>query len=148
MPICHLPHTIDCQEDQPAGLHDLYEFVEVSKDTHDHLGLGELESWVICMRAVVDDAVHVEVEVVDLWRRIRRSDGHVEQRIALTEPAVKLGDSCARGARGRAPNVSCMQTQPHHHPHFRCGLHAQRTHCVFTGRLSGRPAQVSDSNIG
>ena len=44
------------------------------------------------MRAVVDDPVHVEVEGVDLGD-VRAEDGLVDERVALGEPAVELGDA-------------------------------------------------------
>ena len=47
---------------------------------------------VVWMRADVDDAVHVEVQVVELGD-LMLLDDLAEARVALGEPAIKLGHS-------------------------------------------------------
>ncbi len=68
------------------------EFIKVGKDTHNHLIFRHFDVWVVAMCAIVDDAVHIEVEVVN--------DGDngsparlIDERVALAKPAVKFRDT-------------------------------------------------------
>ena len=64
-------------------------------DPKNHVTFSENIGYIEMIRvsAPVDDSVHVEVERVDLGD-VRAEDGLVDERIALGEPAVELGDAC------------------------------------------------------
>ena len=85
--------TVHGHEQQLLRLHDAEQLVQILEDPQDHLGFRHLGTRVVAVRAVVDDSVHVEVERVDLGD-VRAEDGLVDERIALGEPAVELGDAC------------------------------------------------------
>ncbi len=70
--------------------------VQVSEDAHYHLIFRELDVGVVAVRAVVDDAVHVQIKVIH-DRHNRGPSRHVDQRVALAEPSIKLGDACDQG---------------------------------------------------
>jgi hypothetical protein len=86
--------TINRHEHQFAWLHDVDQLVQVAEDAYDHLRLCQLQVGVVRMRTVMNNAIHVQVQVVHLGRGLCCCDWHVEQWVPLTEPAVELGDSC------------------------------------------------------
>ena len=88
-------YTVDGHEEQLLGLHDLEQLVHVVEDLHDHLRLCKLGARVVAMRAVVDDAVHVQVQVVDLGD-VGLRDGLVDEWVSLAHPSVELGDACSQ----------------------------------------------------
>lgn len=59
--------TIDCHEQQLLGLDDLKQAVQVIEDAYNHLCLCELGIGVVSVGAVVDDAIHVQVQIVYHW---------------------------------------------------------------------------------
>ena len=89
--------TVDSHEEQLLWLHDLDQLLQVRKDLDNHLRLCQPRAGVVAVRAVVDDAVHVQVQVVHDWHA-GAGNGLVDERVALAEPAVKLWDACARSA--------------------------------------------------
>ncbi len=86
-------HTVDGHKQQFAGLNNFKELFQVFEYPDKHLVFAELEVGVVAVGTVVDDAVHVEVQVVKL-REGTRANGLVDKGVALREPAVKLGDTC------------------------------------------------------
>ena len=90
---CWAP-TVNGHEEQLLRLHDLEQLVQVVENFHNHLRLRQLGARIIAMRAVVDDAVHVQVQVVDLGD-VGLRNGLVDQRIPLAQPPVELGDACS-----------------------------------------------------
>lgn len=95
-PCAGMLRTVDGQEHELLGLGDLDEFVQVHEDAQHHLCLCQAQRGVVRVRAVVDDAVHVEVQVVDLRGRLGRCHGHIKERIPLAQPPVELWYPCVR----------------------------------------------------
>ena len=87
-------HTVNGHEEQLLGLHDLEQLVQVVEDFNNHLRLRELRSRIIAMRTVVDDAVHVQVQVVNLGD-VGLRNGLIDEGVPLAQPPVKLGDACS-----------------------------------------------------
>lgn len=85
--------TINCHEQQLLWLDNLEQLVKVAKDFDNHFLLSQLGSRIVAMRAVVDDSIHVKVEVV-YKRGLANIGWLVEQGISLTQPTVKLRDAC------------------------------------------------------
>ena len=102
--------TINRSEQQLLGLHDLEELLKVLEDLDNHLVLRELYIRIVSMRAVVDDAIHVQVQVVD-HGHMGAGYGLIDQRVPLTQPSVKFGYTY-RTRTAAAMNsfaVSCCQ---------------------------------------
>ena len=57
--------TINGHEKQPLWLHNLKKLVQVGEDFDNHFLFGELCAWIVAMRAVVYDTIHIQVEVVN-----------------------------------------------------------------------------------
>jgi hypothetical protein len=90
--------TIYCSKEELLWLDDLEEPLYVGENLEDHLLFCQLNVRVIAMSTIVDDAVHVQVKVVD-YGHLRACYGLVDQRIPLAEPAVEFGDSCKNYTR-------------------------------------------------
>lgn len=86
--------TVYCHEQHLLWLDYLHQLLQVCKDLQHHGMLIVLDVSSVCVRAVVDDPIHVQVQVVDLWGTLRCRDLLIEQGIPLGEPSVKLGDTC------------------------------------------------------
>ena len=85
--------TINCHKQQPLWLYNLKQLVQVAKDLDDHFLLGKRGAWVISVCAVVNDAVHVQVQVV-YERSFANIGWLVEQGVSFAQPSVELGDAC------------------------------------------------------
>lgn len=61
-------------------------------DAKHHITFGEDIGYIemVGMGAAVDDPIHVQVEVVKLWKQRLIGDDLIDLWIALTEPAIKL----------------------------------------------------------
>ena len=97
--------TIDGHEEQLLRLYDLEELLQIPKDLDDHLLLCDFPSGVVPVCAIVDDAIHVQVKVVDYWH-VRFCYRLIYKRIPLTQPPVELWNTCS-GTRS-----VCMPTSP------------------------------------
>ena len=80
--LCTGRDAVDGHKHELLGLDDVEQLVEVHEDLFDHLFFRQFDVWVVPVRAIMDDAIHIEVEVVD-----DRDDGGtarlVDQRVAL-----------------------------------------------------------------
>ena len=89
-------HAVDGHEEQLLGLGDLRDHaVNVAEDGQHHLAQGQAagRAVVVGVRARVDDAVHVQVQVVDLRQQCAVGDHLVDLRVTLAEPAIELGNT-------------------------------------------------------
>lgn len=87
-------HTVDSHEQELLRLSNADELVEVVEDFQNHVLLRQPDAALrIAMGAVVDHAVHVQVQVVD-DRHDRAATRLVDERIPLAQPSVELGDTC------------------------------------------------------
>ena len=86
-------HTIYGHEQQLLRLHNLEELLQIPEDLYDHLLFCYLPSWVIPMRAVVDDTVHVQVQVVDHWH-VCFCYRLIYKRVPLAQPPIKFRNTC------------------------------------------------------
>ena len=112
--------TIDSHEQQKLGLDDMDQFIQVVENFQGHLCLCELATWVVPMGTVVYDSVHIKVQVVHNGHACARNR-LVDKRIALAQPAIKLGNPCSimRSLSVRWTNSG-----------FVAGLPARRIHCA------------------
>ena len=62
---CIVGLTINCHKQQPLWLYNLKELVQIAEDFDDHLFLRKRCAWIVSMCAVVNDAIHVQIQVVD-----------------------------------------------------------------------------------
>ena len=85
------------QSTRPCKLH---EAVDLAAHANVHVAVTPADGLArIAMRGIVQDAVGVEVEVVDLRHGHRLVDGAIDQRVPLAQPAVQIGNAHA-AARG------------------------------------------------
>ena len=69
--------TVNSSKEKLLRLDDLEELLYVGEDLQDHLLLCELYIGVIAVCTVVNDAIHVQVEVVNDWH-MRAGNGLVD----------------------------------------------------------------------
>lgn len=86
--------TINGSKEELLRLHDLEQPLDVGENLDDHLLLSQLHVGVVAMCAVVDDTVHVQVEVVH-HRHVSAGYRLVDERVPLAQPSVELGDPCS-----------------------------------------------------
>lgn len=62
-------HTIHCHEEDLARLDDSEEHLQVMENVSENLFLrdAEVNVLIIWVGALVDDAIHIQVEIVELW---------------------------------------------------------------------------------
>mmetsp|Transcript_20651 Transcript_20651/g.43398 ORF Transcript_20651/g.43398 Transcript_20651/m.43398 type:complete len:218 (+) Transcript_20651:1816-2469(+) len=96
-------HPVDGQVENLPGPYDFVKAIDVSKYLFEHFRFiedGDLV-FVIAVRAGVDDAVHVEVEVVDWGDGGGGTKAPVEDvGVLVCEPAEHFGDAEESGGRG------------------------------------------------
>ena len=104
--------AVDRHIEELLGADDAYEAADVAKGLHEDLALLlHAEASRVVVRTVVDDAVHVQVEVVEL-RDLLRGDVLIDQRVALREPAIETRD--AHGLdRATSLETSAALAAPH-----------------------------------
>ena len=89
--------TVDGHEEELLGLDLAEQMLDVVEDLDEHLIFGKpcLGGRVgVVVGAVVNDTVHVEVEVIELGNAVF-GDELGYGRIPLREPAEELGDTCS-----------------------------------------------------
>lgn len=86
--------TIYSHEQHLLWLDYLHQLFQVCEYLQHHSMLVVLDVSAICVRAVVDDPIHVQVQVVDLWGTLRCRDLLIEKGISFGKPSVELGDTC------------------------------------------------------
>ena len=69
--------TVYGKKEQPLWLNKVDKLVEVVKNLEQHFRLCGLAVWIVAVSAVVDDAVHVKVQVIDDGDSDRGS-GHID----------------------------------------------------------------------
>jgi hypothetical protein len=80
----HTPaRTIDGDEQQLLWPYDLHQFVDVIKDADHHFLLCQLDLLLIRMAGLVDDAVGIQVQIVNVRRCLCGRELLVEERVAL-----------------------------------------------------------------
>ena len=87
--------AVDGEVEPFHGPDEVNKPVNVPANAEDHVLHGQSLCHLVVLRvgAVVDDAIHVEVEVVELWQsEVVLRDRVVDQRIPLTKPFVETGD--------------------------------------------------------
>ena len=83
--------TVYGSKEKLLWLDNVEEPVYVLKCLQHHLFLCELDIGVISMGAIMDNAVHVQIEVV-IDRYVCAGTWLICQRISLAEPAKEFGD--------------------------------------------------------
>lgn len=66
-------NTIDSQEEELLGFNHVEQSLKIKENVLEDLLLSYSEVYIIVvrMRAVVDDAIHVEIQTVELWNLLR-----------------------------------------------------------------------------
>ena len=85
--------TINGHKEQPLWLDNLKQLVKVGENLDYHLLLSELRARIIAVRTIVNDAVHVEVQIVN-YRRFANISWLVEQRVSFAQPAIEFRNPC------------------------------------------------------
>ena len=107
--------AVDGEDDRALGGDDLADLVREGEDAHElvaRAGLRDLG--VVAVRAHVDDAVHVEVQVVDvrLFLLRRQAVGHAlhDRRVLVREPTKHLRDAARDdGGAGRLSHTHRLE---------------------------------------
>ena len=86
-------NTVNGHEEEFLGLDYLKQLLQVVEDLYDHLRFCELCAWIIAMRAVVDDPVHVQIQVVHFWH-VGLCNRLIDERVSLAQPSIKLRNTC------------------------------------------------------
>ena len=107
--------AVDGEDDRALGGDDLADLVREGEDAHElvaRAGLRDLG--VVAVRAHVDDAVHVEVQVVDVRLFLLRGQavGHAlhDRRVLVREPTKHLRDAARDdGGAGRLSHMHRLE---------------------------------------
>ena len=91
--------TVNCHQEQLLGLDDLKQAVQVVEDAYSHLCLHELGVGGVSVGAVVNAAIHVQVQVM-VTGICALSAGWFQEGSPLAEPSADLGDACIRKSWG------------------------------------------------
>lgn len=86
-------NTINGHEKQSLWLDNLKQLVKVGEDLDDHLLLSQLGAWIVSVRTIMNDAIHIQVQVVD-QRSFANIGWLIEQRISLAQPAIERRNAC------------------------------------------------------
>jgi hypothetical protein len=86
--------TVDGHVEDTLGPDEVENLVDVAKYSHHLILFRESDDVIsVSMGAVVDNAIHVQIEVVKLWHSNRRSYRMQRERITLRQPSEKSWDS-------------------------------------------------------
>lgn len=119
--------TIDGREKQLLRLHNLEQPINVFKCLQNHLLLCELDVRVIAMSAIVNDAIHVQVEVIE-YRNIGAGTGLIGEWISLTQPSEELWNPCKTKSEvvQSLPQFGCSFATI-----ISCNCSVERSQCMY-----------------
>ena len=92
--LCSRRNSIDSHEKKLLGLNLSEQMLDVVEDSNKHLLLGHAKGCIVgvFMCTVVDDAIHVQVEAVELWYPIL-CDQLRDGRVPLAHPSEEFRDT-------------------------------------------------------
>ena len=85
--------TVNGHEEKLLGLHDLEQLLQVVEHFDNHFCLCQFCAWIIAMRAIVDDPIHIQVQVVYFWH-VGFCYGLIHEWVSLAQPSVELWNTC------------------------------------------------------
>mmetsp|Transcript_34898 Transcript_34898/g.87809 ORF Transcript_34898/g.87809 Transcript_34898/m.87809 type:complete len:212 (-) Transcript_34898:23-658(-) len=106
--------TIDSHKEDLARFHKAEDLFQVTKNVLDHFAFtqefGSALGVVIWMRTAMDDAVHVQIEMIELWMQVSFHGG-VDERVALRHPSKELGHSHSESKERRGIRSSWFRSR-------------------------------------
>ena len=102
--------TIDCSKKKLLWLDDLEKLLNIGKNLEYHFLLCQLDIGGIAMSAVVNNSIHVQVQVVN--------DGDmcagywlIDEGVSFTQPAIKLWNACKEKCCSERPSFMTRRIQ-------------------------------------
>ena len=87
-------HAVDGHEEHLLRHHSVEQLVNVLEHLGHDVRFRHGPGQSVAMSAVVDDAVHVQVKIIELWLHLDGIHRLAYQRVALAKPAEKLWHAC------------------------------------------------------